>query len=107
MAAYGLLQTYYGLVYAAMQDIVPPALRGVAMGIYFTAMYLCGASFGPLVTGSLSDRLARAAASGPITEAARALGLREAMYLIPAFAVVLAVVLQAGAMAMAETRAPQ
>ncbi len=104
MAAYGLLQTYYGLVYAAMQDIVPPALRGAAMGIYFAAMYLCGASFGPLVTGTLSDRLARAAAaSGPITEAARALGLREAMYLLPAFAVVLAVVLQAGAMAM---RAP-
>ncbi len=62
---------------------------------------LCGASFGPLVTGSLSDRLARAAAaSGPINEAARALGLREAMYLLPAFAVVLAVVLQAGARAM-------
>jgi MFS family permease len=101
MAAYGLLQTYYGLVYAAMQDVVPPALRGAAMGIYFAAMYLCGASFGPLVTGALSDRLARAAAaSGPITEAARALGLREAMYVIPAFAVVLAVVLQAGARAM-------
>jgi MFS family permease len=101
MAAYGLLQTYYGLVYAAMQDIVPPALRGAAMGIYFTAMYLCGASFGPLVTGSLSDRLARAAAaSAPVTEAARALGLRQAMYLIPAFAVVLAMVLGAGARAM-------
>jgi MFS family permease len=104
MAAYGLLQTYYGLVYAAMQDLVPPALRGAAMGIYFAAMYLCGASFGPVVTGSLSDRLARAsAASGPVTEAARALGLRQAMYLIPAFAMLLAMALQAGARAMPES----
>jgi MFS family permease len=101
MLAYGLLQTYYGLVYAAIQDIVPPGSRGAAMGAYFMAMYLCGASFGPLVTGRLSDYLARAAAaSGPVTEAARALGLRQAMYVIPALAALLAVVLWAGARAM-------
>ena len=101
MAAYGLLQSYYGLVYAAMQDIVAPGLRGAAMGTYFMAMYLCGASFGPLVTGGLSDHFARAAAgAGAITETARALGLREAMYVIPALSLALAAVLWCGAKAM-------
>ncbi len=101
MAAYGLLQSYYGLVYAAMQDIVGPGLRGAAMGTYFMAMYLCGASFGPLVTGRLSDHFARAAAGfGAVPEAARAAGLREAMYLIPALSLVLAAVLWGGARAM-------
>jgi MFS family permease len=101
MAAYGLLQTYYGLVYAALQDVVAPGLRGAAMGAYFMAMYLCGASFGPVATGRLSDVLAKAAAgSGAVTEAARAIGLREAMYLIPALSVALAGVLWAGGRAM-------
>jgi MFS family permease len=105
MAAYGLLQTYYGLVYAAIQDIVPPGLRGAAMGTYFMAMYLCGASFGPLLTGALSDRMARAAAgAGPLTETARAYGLRDAMYVIPALSAVLALVLWAGARASASAR---
>ena len=55
-------------------------------------MYLCGASFGPLVTGRLSDLLARAAAgAGP-----RAAGLHQAMLVVPAFAVALAAVLWAG-----------
>lgn len=94
MLAYGLLQMYYGLVYAAIQDMVVPGLRGTAMAVYFMAMYLFGASFGPLLTGRLSDYLARRAASGgPITEAARAAGLGQAMYVIPALAVVLAAVL--------------
>src|ERR1043166_8767186 len=52
--AYGLLNMYYGLVYAAIQDIVAPALRGTSMAIYFLAMYLIGASWGSLVIGSLS-----------------------------------------------------
>ena len=102
MAAYGLLGMYYGLVYAAIQDIVRPELRGSAMSLYFLAMYLCGASFGPLVTGRLSDLLARAAAgAGPVTEAARAAGLHQAMYVVPAFAVALAAVLWAGSRSMA------
>jgi MFS family permease len=105
MAAYGLLQTYYGLVYAAVQDVVAPGLRGTAMGAYFMAMYLCGASFGPLVTGRLSDYFARAAAgTGPVTEVARAVGLREAMFLIPALSAVLAVILWAGGRAAAAVR---
>ena len=96
MLAYGLWQTYYGLVYAAIQDIVPAQLRGTAMATYYLAMYLCGASFGPLVTGRLSDHFARAAAdSGIAPAAARAIGLHEAMYLIPACSTALAAVLWA------------
>jgi MFS family permease len=101
MAAYGLLQMYYGLVYAAIQDIVPASMRGTAMAVYFMAMYLCGASFGPLITGGLSDHFARGAAgSGAVTEAARAIGLHQAMYVIPALSVALAALLWAGARAM-------
>jgi len=95
--SYGTLCTYYGLVYAAIQDIVAPAIRGTAMAIYFMAMYLCGASFGPLLTGKLSDMMARrAAGSGPITEAFKAVGLQQAMLVMPALALVLAVVLYIG-----------
>jgi MFS family permease len=91
MTGYGLLQMYYGLVYAAIQDIVLPEMRGRAMAAYFVVTYLGGASWGPLVTGRLSDFLARR--SGLAGEAARAIGLRDAMYVIPALAVVLAAVL--------------
>jgi len=98
MPAYGLLQMYYGLVYAAINDIVAPELRGTAMAGYLMVTYLGGAAFGPLATGMLSDRLARRAAeSGAIAESARAIGLHHAMYLIPAMALVLAGVLWAGA----------
>jgi len=100
MPAYGLLQMYYGLVYAAINDVVAPGLRGTAMAGYLMVTYLGGAAFGPLVTGMLSDGLARrAAGASAIGEAARAIGLHQAMYLIPAMAVVLAAVLWAGARA--------
>src|SRR5262249_39551348 len=58
MLCYGLMNMYYGNVYSAIQDIVTPSLRGTAMAVYFMAMYLLGASFGPLLTGRLSDYLA-------------------------------------------------
>ena len=100
MTAYGLLQMYYGLVYSAIQDFVEPRLRATAMAVYFLAMYLCGASFGPLLTGRLSDHFARVAAGiGPLTEAARAYGLHQAMYLIPLLCVLLAGVLAMAARA--------
>jgi MFS family permease len=93
---------YYGLVYAAIQDLVPPGLRGTAMAVYLMAGYLCGAAFGPLFTGGMSDYFARAASGGhAVTEAARAIGLHQAMYVIPALTLVLAAVLWAGARAMA------
>ncbi len=91
MIGYGLLQTYYGLVYAAIQDVAGPAMRGRAMAVYFVVTYLGGASWGPLLTGRLSDFLARR--SGLAPEASRAVGLHDAMYVIPALAVVLAAVL--------------
>jgi MFS family permease len=98
--AYGTLNAYYGLVYSAIQDIVSPGMRGSAMAIYFLAMYLCGASFGPLLTGRLSDwmahRAAAAAGAARITEAFKAIGLQQAMFIIPALSVLLAVVLYCG-----------
>jgi MFS family permease len=100
MLCYGLMNMYYGNTYSALQDIVAPSLRGTAMAIYFMAMYLLGASFGPLLTGRLSDYFAHKAAqeagSPQVTEAARALGLHDAMYVIPVLSVGLAVVLWAG-----------
>jgi MFS family permease len=103
--AYGTLNSYYGLVYSAIQDIVAPAMRGTAMAIYFMAMYLCGASFGPLLTGRLSDLMARRAADAAgavkITEAFKAIGLQQAMLIIPVLSVGLAVVLFCGARTIA------
>jgi hypothetical protein len=98
MTGYGLLQMYYGLVYAAIQDLVAPELRATAMATYLVATYLGGASWGPMATGRLSDYLARqAAGAGAITESARATGLHQAMYVIPALSVVLSLVLWAAA----------
>ena len=101
---YCFLNMYYGLVYASLHDIVPASLRGTALAFYFMMMYLCGASFGPVITGNLSDRMAfraAAAAGSPVvTEAFKAIGLREAMLIIPALAVALAVVLYAGSRAI-------
>jgi MFS family permease len=91
MAGYGLLQMYYGLVYAAIQDVVGAGMRGRAMAVYFVVTYLGGASWGPLLTGRLSDFLARR--SGLPAEASRAVGLHDAMYVVPALALVLAAVL--------------
>ena len=103
-----LMYLYYAPVYATIQDVVEPARRGTAMAVYFCAMYLMGASLGPVGTGVLSDRLAAraAAAAGSLvaTEAFRAQGLREAMYIVPALSVVLAAVLFAGARASARDR---
>jgi MFS family permease len=92
-----LLYSYYGTVYATIQDIIEPALRGRAMAIYFCAMYLFGAVLGPVATGWASDHLARRAAeatSSPVvTEWHRAVGLHDAMYLIPVLNIALVVVL--------------
>ena len=101
---YSLLSSYYGLVYSAIQDLVAPNQRGATMAIYFMAMYMCGASFGPLLTGRLSDFLAHRAAtlagSATVTEAFRAVGLQQAMLIIPVLSVVLAFVLYFGSRTM-------
>ena len=97
---YSLLTSYYGLVYSAIQDLVAPNQRGATMAIYFMAMYMCGASFGPVLTGRLSDFLAHRAASqagfAAVTEALRAVGLQQAMLIIPILSVLLAAILYAG-----------
>lgn len=102
---YGTLNAYYGLVYSAIQDIVAPAMRGSAMAIYFLAMYLCGASFGPLLTGKLSDwmahRAADAAGATRITEAFKAIGLQQAMFVIPVLSLLLGLVLYCGSRTIA------
>ncbi len=100
--AYGTLNSYYGLVYSSIQDIVAPAFRGTAMSIYFMFMYLGGASFGPLLTGNLSDRLARrAAGAAKMTEAFKAIGLQQAMIVIPVLSLALGIVLYLGSRTIA------
>lgn len=103
--SYALLNSYYGLVYASIQDIVAPTQRGITMAIYFMAMYLCGASFGPLLTGMVSDRMARrameAAGTAQMTEAFKAVGLQQAMVIIPILSLALALVLLAASRTIA------
>ena len=92
-----LMFVYYSCVYAAIQDVIEPALRGTAMALYFFAMYVLGASLGPVGTGMLSDHFAKKAmtAAGAIdmTEQFKATGLHSAMYVIPLICALLAVVL--------------
>ena len=101
---YAGMSSYYGLVYSAIQDLVGPAQRGTTMAVYFMAMYMCGASFGPLVTGRLSDylawRAANLAGAANMTETFRAIGLQQAMLVIPALSLALAFVLYMGSRAM-------
>ena len=59
----GVMYAYYSTVYATIQDIVEPALRGTAMSMYFCAMYLAGASLGPMGTGFISDYFTAQAAN--------------------------------------------
>ena len=49
---------YYATVYSAIQDVVPSHLRATAVSVYFFAFYVLGASFGPTIMGTLSDRMA-------------------------------------------------
>jgi MFS family permease len=99
----GLMFVYYGTVYSAIQDVVEPSLRGTAMALYFCAMYVMGASFGPVLTGFLSERFAQSAATASgvnlLTKATlepfRGAGLHSAMYVVPAVSGVLAIVLVA------------
>jgi MFS family permease len=100
---YGAFNTYYAFVYASIQDIVPPNQRAFTMSVYFMAMYLCGASFGPLLTGRLSDFMARRAmhAAGAVSVAGfRAVGLQNAMVIMPILSVALAIVLYLGSRTM-------
>jgi MFS family permease len=100
-AGCGVMYAYYSCVYSTIQDIIEPSLRGTAMALYFCAMYVLGASFGPLATGLASDYFTTqaAAAAGVFAhtpkalEPFRAAGLHAAMYLIPTLFALLAGVL--------------
>jgi MFS family permease len=99
----GVMMTfvYYATIYAAIQDVVDPRLRGTAVSLYFLAMYVLGASLGPLAIGALSDHFAhlamQAAGATQMREAFKAQGLRDAMHAIPALMLCAALVLFAGA----------
>jgi MFS family permease len=99
-----MMYVYYSTVYSTIQDVIEPSLRGTAMALYFFAMYVLGASLGPLGTGFASDYFTtRAALAAGVTtlsqqalEPYRAEGLRLAMYIIPALGTLLTLVLFAG-----------
>jgi MFS family permease len=91
------MYVYYATVYTAIQDVIEPRLRGMAVAIYFCFMYILGASMGPVGTGALSDYFARKAmtdaGASTMTEAFKATGLHNAMYAIPILALAAALVL--------------
>ena len=120
----GVMYAYYSTVYSTIHDVVEPSLRGTAMALYFCAMYLLGASLGPVGTGLVSDYFTfqHAAAAGAVQplpvsailaaelrslvgeskgfdlralEPFRAAGLHTAMFVVPILAGALAVVLLA------------
>ncbi|MGN8258569.1 MFS transporter [Pseudomonas sp. SMSB3] len=78
---------FYTCVYTAIQDVVQPRLRATAMALYFAGLYLLGGGLGPVVVGGLSDHFAQAAmrSAGELqmNETFKAVGLHDAMYLIP------------------------
>jgi MFS family permease len=96
-----LMYVYYAGVYAAIQDVVEPSLRGTAMALYFFVMYVLGGAFGTYALGGLSDHFAKRAAiaagqtlvAGPAGEQFRATGLHQAMYIVPILCSGLAIVL--------------
>jgi len=95
------LYMYYSTVYATIQDVIEPSLRGTAMSLYFFAMYLLGGALGPIGFGKLSDFFtARAAAAADAAansaSFAAAEGIHMAMHVVPILSAVLALVLFAG-----------
>lgn len=79
---------FYTCVYTAIQDVVEPRLRATAMALYFAGLYLLGGGLGPVVVGLLSDHYSQvamlAAGAGEMNETFKAVGLHNAMYLVPA-----------------------
>ena len=100
------MYVYYATVYAAIQDVVEPRLRGIAVAIYFCCMYIFGAALGPVVTGMLSDHFAQhsmlAAGAVEMSEAYKATGLHDAMYVTPVLAAAAALVLFAASRSLAK-----
>src|SRR5262245_19177822 len=74
----------------------------MAVSVYFLAFYVLGASFGPMLMGALSDHYAHiamlAAGANETAIEFRALGLHDAMYVIPAL-----VLMRSGALSCASS----
>jgi MFS family permease len=105
-----LFYIYYPSVYASIQDLFEPELRGTAIAVYFFVMYLCGGAFGPVIVGRLSDSFAaRAAAAadasvpGPVHQM---IGLHQALGIIPWLGIALAVVLWIGSRGITRDHKP-
>ncbi|ATB33296.1 spinster family MFS transporter [Melittangium boletus] len=81
------LYNYYTSVYPAIHDLVEPRLRATAVALYFAGMYLLGGALGPAMVGGLSDTLTlaamRAVGATEVTEEFKAVGLHDALYLVP------------------------
>lgn len=106
-AAVVAIYPYYSSTYAAIHDLVPARMRGLAMSVYFFVFYVFTA-IGLLLFGRLSDAMAaRAVAAGATAEASRAIGLHDAMYAIPWFCGALVLVLFMAARAAAATVVPR
>ena len=94
--ASGFLYVYYSTVYATIQDIVEPRLRGIAMSTYFFVFYIFTA-LGLVGFGRFSDaRIAVAVAAGSSAADARALGLHDALFSLPVLAILVALILWCG-----------
>ncbi|RMV72177.1 Major facilitator family transporter [Pseudomonas caricapapayae] len=67
--------------------MIEPRLRATAMALFFAGLYLLGGGLGPVVVGLLSDHFAHAAMAvagvEAMSEPFKAIGLHDAMYLIP------------------------
>ncbi|MDX1297160.1 MAG: MFS transporter [Pseudomonas sp.] len=78
---------FYTCVYTAIQDVIEPRLRATAMALFFAGLYLLGGGLGPVAVGLLSDHYSQAAmlaaGASEMSEAFKAVGLHNAMYLIP------------------------
>ncbi|MBU2294381.1 MAG: MFS transporter [Gammaproteobacteria bacterium] len=78
---------FYTCVYTAIQDVIEPRLRATAMALFFAGLYLLGGGLGPLAVGMLSDHYSHAAmlaaGASEMNETFKAVGLHNAMYLIP------------------------
>ena len=104
------MYVYYSTVYSTIQDVIEPSLRGTAMALYFFAMYVMGASLGPVGMGFLSSYFTKSAATAAgVTdmsfEALRPFapqGLHSALYIIPVLSLILAIVLFAGSRTVAK-----
>jgi len=72
----------------AIADVVPPGIRATALGVYFASFNIIGATLGPIITGVLSDLLARPADG--LT--ADAVGLHDALLVVIPLGLALAAV---------------